>query len=272
MNLTVGTAAWGDSDGFAGATDAGWVGIKNLHVNTLHIYPRSDFTATPAQWTNLQFLTIDVGTDPGGTTKVHIGIPTITITMTSMDTSVELGPTTALGQVMGSVYVAGLEMATAADAGSIDIYAHGASGVTMDLNTIKIDYLDLDVASWGDADGCPTYAPTGQAGFVGIDTLAMTDIEAYGQVTIDVGTIDTGSTDGFNPVYATTLGQGKNGPTFVCIGLNSMGVHLGTMLGTVKLGTANDLTSAGYAEQVLGDIYVAGVDATLSGYVHIFAH
>ena len=40
-NLTIGTIAWGDSDGFAGYTNAGFVGIEGLNL-TVHASGRHD--------------------------------------------------------------------------------------------------------------------------------------------------------------------------------------------------------------------------------------
>ena len=205
---------------FAGG---GWVGIDSLQVSTLHIWPRTDFTMDnttfaggPAYqpdeggWNELRYLTIDVATIPSaavgdpfgawsiftplshpsftGVTAVVIGIPTLSITMASMDGNCVLGPRKAaqsvggqidgtfvnekniqgpgFNQLLGTFYIGGMNIATA-PGGSVYIYAHGlgsavgavsgntlyGSGVTIALNSVKVSYLLFDVISWGDIDG-----------------------------------------------------------------------------------------------------------------------
>ena len=226
LNFQFGQCGWGDSDGYAGfgaAGSGGWVGKDSLVISTLHIWPRTDFTMDnttfaggPAYqpdeggWNELRYLTIDVATIPSaaigdpfgpfsiftplshpsftGVTAVVIGIPTLSITMASMDDNCVLGPRKAaqsvggqidgtfvnekniqgpgFNQLLGTFYIGGMNLATA-PGGSVYIYAHGlgstvgavsgntlyGSGVTIALNSVKVSYLLFDVISWGDIDG-----------------------------------------------------------------------------------------------------------------------
>lgn len=123
LNMSFGQLGWGDADGapinFAafGATSSniagGWVGIDNLKMSTLHIWPRTDYTMEAVQtgsgdWDDLKWLTIDVvtlgngmggavasqlfsGTAADDVTAVRIGVPTLTLTMEEMTGNVVLG-------------------------------------------------------------------------------------------------------------------------------------------------------------------------------------
>jgi Family of unknown function (DUF6160) len=216
LSLQFGQLGWGDSDGYAGFApvgSGGWVGIDSLQMSTLHIWPRTDFTMDnttfaggPAYqpdeggWNQLQYLTIDVATVPSfwlggpfgtnvtGVTAVIIGIPTLSLTMASMDGNVVLGPRKAaqsvggqidgtfvnekniqgpgFNQLLGTFYIGGMNMATAGG-GTVAIFAHGTgsivgavstntlygSGVTIALTDVRVAYLLFDVMSWGDIDG-----------------------------------------------------------------------------------------------------------------------
>ena len=281
MDLNIDVAAWGDSDGFLAGSSAGWVGVTTLAVNTLHIWPRTDYNpdlaGTTADPTLYRLLTIDVGTE-GGVTKVQIGIPTLTVTMYSMDANVELGAdTSSLNQLMGTLYIAGLNMATtgydkSAGTGFVYIYAHGNSGVDIDLVEVNIAYLKIDTVAWGDVDGLAAgYGHTcGMLpGYVGLSDLDIEDITVNGGITIDVGSNDTADTACIYN-YAP-----DHGVTFVAIGIkDATSLSIGSLSAAVELGTD---TSLG---QKLGDIYVSDMTATIknntltgtNSFVHIFAH
>jgi len=280
LNMSFGQLGWGDADGaminapaFGADTTniaGGWIGIDNLQISTLHIWPRTDYTMEHAGgitastvdgnydggYESLKWLTIDVVTLNSGmgaavasslfeytaltnVTAVRIGVPTLTFTMAEMSGNVVLGPRAAGGsvggivdgqywaakdtqkpnfdQLMGKFYLAGLNMAT--EGGEVLIAAHGhatttnaeggalyGSGVTFILTDVKVSYLLLDVAAWGDIDGAfdedgeDTAYNTGglvggtvanglmSAGWVGIKDLAIQNIVINGVVTIDVGT------------------------------------------------------------------------------------
>lgn len=117
VNQSFETVAWGDSDGYSGASGAGWVGYSNLEINTLHIWPRTDYSMDSSKWNLLEFLTFDVVTidDPetetdhgelyglDHTTKIRIGIPTLSITMGSMRGELMLGPSGSAYSIGGQV-------------------------------------------------------------------------------------------------------------------------------------------------------------------------
>ena len=82
-NLTIGTVAWGDSDGFTGYTNAGFVGIEGLNL-TVHASGRHDGAFSTGGATSVGYMgndpiTIDVGTNAGGQSLVRIGLPTFHI-------------------------------------------------------------------------------------------------------------------------------------------------------------------------------------------------
>jgi len=228
LQMSFGQLGWGDSDTGTGYT-GGWIGLDNLQISTLHMWPRTDFTMEPAAggvpvgsvavdgdggWADLKMITIDVLTttaddfddQPGVTTlayttKVKIGVPTLTITMKEMTGNVVLGARTntesvggavngiirygkqvngpEFDQVMGRFYVAGLNMALGG--GDVYIYAHGSgtrtsaagntssggtstmygSGVTIEMSDVTVSYLLLDKAAWGDLDGAKEYGYEG---------------------------------------------------------------------------------------------------------------
>ena len=279
MNLDIDVAAWGDSDGFTGAATQGWVGVTTLQVSYLHIWPRTDYNphlVSGADPSNYRLLTIDVGTDSAGTTKVQIGMPTLTITMASMTANVKLGSDpSALDQLMGTLYVGDLNMATDGYDGTngyLYIYAHDNCGVDIDFKGVTIAYLNIGKVAWGDTDGLAGgYGDTcgTLAGYVGLSSLNITTIKLDGGISIDVGTNDTNDTNcSYNVVP-------DHGNTFVIIGIkNNTSVYVGSLTAAVELGSSNALG------EKLGDIYVKGMTATIidnplsstRSFVHIFAH
>ena len=164
-SLSMDTVAWGDRDGHAGATGAGWIGYKNLTVNTLHVWPRTDFTMINSNWGSLEYLTLDVATVPASvlgspfgtnvtdTTALVIGIPTFTHTMESFTADLMLGPDSAtsplsiggqidgtfvegkdisapdLNQLLAHIAVSGYNLYTG-PGGRIFISAHGSGSAT----------------------------------------------------------------------------------------------------------------------------------------------
>ena len=278
MDLGVGVAAWGDDDGFGSTyTQKGWVGIKDMSVKTLHIFPRSDYVGASAT-DKLQFLTIDVGSD-GTTTKVRIGIPTLSITMTTFDATVALGEDTGtnFNEVMGTLYAQGLNVVTHEN-GAVSIWAHSC-GVSIGLENVQIDEVDLAVGSWGDSNGFSGTDPTfgspynyGKAGYVGITSLKITTITVSGQIGIDVGS-PSDTTSGVAGLYqgVQTAAGCANCTTVLAINFeDDLTFTMDSMSGQVELGTAKTLGDS----QVLGDIYVGDVTAKIykNSYVHILAH
>lgn len=97
-NVAIDEQSWGDSDGFTGYTDAGWVGAT--------ITTSGDLVALSGS------LTIDVGTS-GSTTAVRIGLPSLTIGSDTMSVTQVLKLSTAKEltgtQVLGTAYMGGVE-------------------------------------------------------------------------------------------------------------------------------------------------------------------
>ena len=216
----------------------------------------------------------------------------------------------SFNQLMGKFYVGGLNMATGTN-GAILISAHGnqsetntysdgtseilyGSGVTINLSNVKIDYMIANQAAWGDIDGAldysaidSTYMTTGleQDGWVGLLDLAIEKVVVNGKMAIDVGTVINGTDTNnglawmdllpyMNDIY-TALG--KDGDSFVNIAfVDGFKVTMDQMGAMVALGSTRDLD----ANQVLGNIYVSGMDMTIlnnqiagnKSFIMIFAH
>jgi hypothetical protein len=300
LQMQFGQLGWGDSDGYAGFTayggSGGWVGIDSLAMSALHIWPRTDFTmdnvsgfginGDEGDWRQLKYLTIDVATVPAsilgsvfGTnvtaiTAVVIGIPTLSMTMATMDGNVVLGgrsSTSTVGgqiqgvyttdskaiqgpvfnQLLGTFYVGGLNMATGG--GSVYIFAHGASsmvgvpsgqtlygsGVTIALNSVTISYILLDALSWGDIDGL--YA-------TGFNTTSNPTQNAYGNATYGL----------MGPGYVGLRDVGIKGLVFNGVMAIDVFTVLSAGVNTLDVMTAVNETTLNYADLVscFNDIYL----------------
>ncbi len=112
------TTSWGDNDGYTGMGDAGFFGARQMTVSDgayMYVYVSGT-------------MSIDVGTDAGGTTGVRIALPTVTISPTfsnanitqplALATSKDLNTNT---QMLGTSYMGGLG---ATISGSVVISAH----------------------------------------------------------------------------------------------------------------------------------------------------
>jgi hypothetical protein len=112
------TTSWGDNNGYAGMTDAGFFGARQMTVSDgayMYIYVSGT-------------MSIDVGTDGGGNTGVRIALPTVTISPTfsnanitqplALASSKDLNTNT---QMLGTSYMGGLG---ATISGSVVISAH----------------------------------------------------------------------------------------------------------------------------------------------------
>jgi hypothetical protein len=123
------------------------------------------------------------------------------------------------------------------------------SGVTINFQSLNVQNVTMTMQSWGDSDGFSGYAT---AGWVGAAmSLAGNVVGLGGTMNIDVGT--TGST------------------TRLAIDLPSITIGAGAGLNvdqTIKLGSDKLLTGT----QVLGQSYMGGLQATISGSVQIYAH
>ena len=211
----------------------------------------------------------------------------------------------SFNQLMGKFYVGGLNMATGTN-GAVLISAHGGSsvtsagetvygsGVTINLSNVKIDYMIVNQAAWGDIEGATDYSAIDSAyytaglqeeGWVGLLDLAIEKVVVNGKMAIDVGTVTAGADTAngvtwmdllpyMNDIY-TALGKGDK--SFVNIAfVENFNVTMDQMGAMVALGSTHDLD----ATQVLGNIFVSGMDMTIynnqiSGnhsFIQIFAH
>jgi hypothetical protein len=250
-----------------------------------------------------QFLTIDVGSNASGQTKVKIGLPTVDLTMDKMDTSVYLwdggtGLATGLpgtnAQKLGDIYIGNLELLLGRN-GYIDIYATnfgagGASGVTINLGA-NIDILSIKALSWGDSDGVGLSTSSG-AGYVGLTNMLIQNLNFVG-FAIDINVATVYNNNGTEPllpnlgdaksnVYKNFIFTVKNdvgdvGKTWVDIGLAGT-VTMGSLYANVALGTDKTLgmlaDGSGAPSQLLGQLYMSGLSATITpgSWVTIAAH
>jgi hypothetical protein len=114
--LTLKTLSWGDSDGFAGARQAGYIGLSDLTIKNLSIVGQSTFYEKTVQ-------AGDTGTKlPIGTTFVYMGLSDVNVSMAYMTTDMALGNRKDnLNQVLCSVSWSNVNIDVN---GSIQISAH----------------------------------------------------------------------------------------------------------------------------------------------------
>jgi len=231
MNVSIGTMAWGDSDGLANTPvnpwptsdgpAGGYIGIKNFNITNLHIQGRSDSNDKYSGYNTLFLkpITIDVatGTKNGvaNTTFVRFGLGALKITLDQLQFTVALGTRGTLGSVtlpqeMGVVTLGAMEVYINPWS-YVDIYSHAGQGVNFDIN-VTLDAVNLPYMSWGDTDGIALgsfsqdYTPktawmnTGSsmtAGYVGLNNFHLGDgttpaVIINGAVQIDIGTTASG--------------------------------------------------------------------------------
>jgi hypothetical protein len=283
-NLAIGDIAWGDVDGAAGFgyANAGFVGLSAMNL-TVHISGRHDgpFANTTAGAGYLlgKPITIDVGTNTSGATIVAIGLPTVEVIMSSLDTDIFLSgatagaPTSTTAQQLGHIYIGGLTVlmgqtttpaiASTYDPGYVTIGAAGAgnTGVNIGFN-VKIDTLAIGVLSYGNTTSilAGSFGGAATGGFVGISGLNLVNVTATGGVAIGVGTLN-GALLG-TPVFGTQTQVSlifANGTT-----ISSPGAIYGTVL------LAQDKAlSVGVGQ--LGNFYIGGITAQLVDNVGSFA-
>jgi len=115
--VTLNTQSWGDTDGFSGATGAGYYGQANISLSGNVVALTGGF--------NMDIGTTGIGTN--AVTKVMIGLPTITIGGVgglNVDSIYKLDSIKTLDsnvQALGVSYMNGLR---ATIAGGLTIYAH----------------------------------------------------------------------------------------------------------------------------------------------------
>jgi hypothetical protein len=290
-SVTMDTLAWGDADGLGGTSTAGWVGMSNFSMTGIQIHPRTDWVyGTDADKLNLQFVTIDVATDPamyGGATYVHINPGTLEIKVADMTTDLALGADAAAGldQTLGSVEMVNLLVRMDRD-NFIDIYSGQSamaasmgttgSGVTVTFG-LNIDVISMDYLVWGDNDGILDGGMT-TGGFVGLENFVIDDMKVSGTVTIDVATIGAGFAgishaptsvlEGLsNIIYIYDI-LNATSDSFVHIGFKDVNVSIATMTADVVLGATGTTTNG-----TLGSMYASNiVVSNAHGFVDIFAH
>ncbi len=275
-NLTIGTVAWGDSDGFAGYTNAGFVGIEGLNL-TVHASGRHDgaFATTGATAVGYMAndpITIDVGTNDGGQSIVRIGLPTFHITVSTLQTDIFVSgvtagaPTSTTAQQLGNIYMSGIEIrlgqsATPADAASFDagyvtIGAAGAGNTGVNIGfVVNIDSVAIGTMSYGNTTSllADDFGAAATAGYIGVTGLNLDDVNIYGGVAIGVGTLNTAA---LNPA----ANQGTITQVNIVIANGTTVAIPGAITGTVVLARNRALTvNAGE----LGNFYIGGVTAQI---------
>ena len=181
MDISIGTMAWGDSDGITGVympwatvPTGGYIGITGFNITNLWIHARTDTSDVYNSYSTLLLkpITIDVATDAGtghgvaGTTFVRFGLGALQIRMDALQFEVALGShlaanyigaTPSLLQSLGVVSLGGMGI-WFNPWSYVDIFNGRANenttaqGVTFGLNII-IDHFTMDYISWGDPDG-----------------------------------------------------------------------------------------------------------------------
>jgi hypothetical protein len=284
-NLTIGTMAWGDADGFTGYTNAGFVGIEGLNL-TVHASGRHDGAFTTTSATNIGYMsndpiTIDVGTNDSGASLVRIGLPTFHISVSTLQTDIFVSgvtasaPTSTTAQQLGSIYMSGIEItlgqnltgtdAAGYSAGYVTIGAAGAgnTGVNIGFN-VAIDSVAIGTISYGNttsilanpAAPAVGFGAAATAGYIGITGLNLDNVNIYGGVAIGVGTLDTGA-------LTQAPGQSDQGvitQVNIVIANGTTIAIPGAITGTVVLAQNQELTTGA---GTLGNFYIGGVTAQI---------
>jgi hypothetical protein len=127
------------------------------------------------------------------------------------------------------------------------------SGVSIDFTNLTVSNVNVTIQSWGDTDGFTAGGYTTQ-GWVGAAmTMSGNVVGISGVMNIDVGTSGTQTRLKID-LPTVVIGQGS--------GL--------TQDQTIKLSSAKTLDATGFG--TLGQSYMAGLKATITGSVQIYAH
>ena len=275
-NLTVGTVAWGDSDGFTGYTNAGFVGIEGLNL-TVHMSGRHDGAFSTGGATAVGYMandpiTIDVGTSDFGFSLVRIGLPTFHITVSTLQTDIFVSgvtagaPTSTTAQQLGAIYMSGIEIrlgqsATPADAASfnagyvtIGAAGLGNTGINIGFN-IAIDSITIGTISYGNTTSilAGSFGAAATAGYVGVTGLNLDDVNIYGGVAIGIGTLNTVA---LNPA----ANQGTITQVNIVFANGTTIAIPGAITGNVVLAQDQTLTTGA---GTLGNFYIGGVTAQI---------
>ena len=284
--IALGDIAWGDSDGLgtgSGYTSMGFVGMQGMTM-TITVAGRLDgpfqnLAANDVGYLRNKPLTIDVGaTSVAGAALVRIGIPTLHITVSTLDTnifvsggSLATGPVSTTAQQLGEVYLSGVDvklgqtvstsvdknvLAASYDAGYVTIGAAGAGNTGVNIGfSVKIDSVNIGVLSYGNTTSilAANFGAAATAGYVGVKNLMIDDITIAGGAAIGIGTLN-----------GTALGASAFGtPTMVNIIIAN-----GTTISVPKAiyGTINLASDKALSTNVgeLGNFYLGGVTLTFS--------
>ena len=275
-NLTIGTIAWGDSDGFAGYTNAGFVGIEGLNL-TVHASGRHDGAFSTGGATAIGYMandpiTIDVGANDGGVAMVRIGLPTFHITISELQTDIFVSgvtggaPTSTVAQQLGAIYMSGIEIrlgqstnpanAAAYNAGSLYIRAAGAGNTGIGFSfSVYIDSIAIGTMSYGNTNSilAGSFGAATSAGYIGITGLNLDDVNIYGGVAIGVGTLNTAA---LNPA----ANQGTITQVNILFANGTNIAIPGAITGNVVLAQDQTLTTGA---GTLGNFYIGGVTAQI---------
>jgi hypothetical protein len=292
--LTIGTIAWGDSDGIGagsnlleyevpGYTSAGFVGLDNLNM-TIHISGRTDGpynitnSGQATGWLASLPLTIDVGTNASGTTLVALGLPTAHIVVNGFDSNIFLsggsassGPTSTTAQQLGEIYLNAIDVkmgqsttvsSAPYDAGFVTI---GAADTTNSTNAgvhigldVKIGSIVIGTMSYGNSNIIPGgLLPVAftEGGFIGMNNFTINNLTIAGGVSIGLHTTDLTAALGYSPL---PFHVGDDIRTCVNIVFdNGFTVSIpGALYGTVLLASDKTLTTN---VSELGNFYIHGV-------------
>lgn len=273
-NLTIGTVAWGDSDGFTGYTNAGFVGFEGLNL-TVHASGRHDgaFSTGGATAVGYMFndpITIDVGTNDGGASLVRIGLPTFHVVVSTLQTDIFVSgvtagaPTSTVAQQLGAIYMSGIDIklgqtttptdAASFEAGYVTIGAAGAgnTGVNIGFN-VAIDSIDIGTISYGNTTSilAGSFGAAATAGYVGITGLNLDNVNIAGGVAIGVGTLATDA-------LAGAAAQGTITQVNIVIADGTTIAIPGAITGNVVLAQDQTLTTGA---GTLGNFYIGGITA-----------
>ncbi|MHB8137603.1 MAG: DUF6160 family protein [Smithellaceae bacterium] len=284
-NLSIGTIAWGDTDGFTGYSNAGYVGIEGLHVN-VHFSGRHDgpfATTGPAAigYMNNKPITIDAGSDIlGWTTQVRIGLPTAHLTIDNLQTDIFVSgvtagaPTSMTAQQLGSIYMDDIvvllgesstpSVASAYNAGYLTIGAAGSGnrGVSIGFD-VNIDSITAGTISYGNTTSilAGSFGAAATAGYIGVTDLNIGHMNIDGGCNIGVGTLDTDALSNGN-------GQGTITQVNIVIQNNTTVAVPSPITGNVVLAQDQEL-STGAGE--LGNFYINAFRARVVNNVGSFS-
>ena len=238
-HIELATFSWGDPDGFRGASDAGYVGLKDTSITGV---------------TAFGSLSIDVAKDDIGGKSVHVVINNLNVGMSSLDTTLVLGDKkdfSGTKYALGTLYMKDLKMNVG---GFMDIYSitEESTGILFGL---KVPSLTLDTLSWGDADGFPG---AGKAGYVGLRNLEIRNLAVAGRVTVEEVCPQTGGTR-IKPLPVVTGA--------VRIEINNLKVSMAYLNTYIALGNRKD-----NLDQVLGSVGLSNLYMDVTGLVQISAH